>query len=71
MPPKKDKKRQPSAEDDSNDGETGGEMIPSTGPSTSLVPGFSAEQVNSLATYLSAMMNSRLEAHFRRFDETC
>ena len=76
MPPKT---RQATVENESptsTSGETRGEVVPvtgtaapSAGPSPSLVPGFSHEQVNSLMTLFSAMLDSKLEQRFGNFNE--
>ena len=64
MPPKKDKNtRQASAEDDSNDGEAGGELVPNqgnTGPSSPFIPGISAEAVHGLMTLFSGMLRTEM-----------
>jgi len=37
---------------------------------TSLVPGFSSQQVNGLITLFSGMLDAKLDRRFGRFDET-
>lgn len=79
-PSKKGKERQATVEEDSppastsgqasgeGSGETGGEPsqdVAVSGPqSTSLIPGFSNEQVNSLMGLLSGMLDLRLNQRF-------
>ena len=65
--------RQSSVEDNYEEagGETGGEVITVTsgaGPNTSLISGFSNEQVNNLITIILVMMDVKLKAYFERFD---
>ena len=70
-PGQQNQNRQTSTESDSDNGETGGKMIPSTitpGPTTTgsspFVPGFSNEQITSLMTLFQGMLTTELNRRF-------
>ena len=72
MPPRKDKNRQPSVENDEEEyGESGGEVVPSSstpGPITTgsspFIPGFSTQQINGMMTIFGGLLTTELDRRF-------
>lgn len=76
MPPKRDPRGKQASvtpkdpeEMGESSGEADGEVVPTADLQTTLIPGFSNEQVNGLMTMISAMMDARLEARFGHLDQ--
>lgn len=79
MPPKKDKNRQATVEPESPTGEiygdAGGELVPTTSyqavdtqDSRSMIPGFSAEQLNGFMALFQGMLTTELDRRFGKSD---